>query len=64
MATQKEILESFTKAMDALLEERSDEKRELMAVKAHLGDLQRIVFEFGWVELQRGSPIKLVEEEK
>lgn len=64
MATTKEVIETFTKAMDALLEERQDEKREALAIKAHLADLQKIIFDFGWVELQRGAPIKLVDEEE
>jgi len=59
----KEALENFTKAVDAMVEERADEKRELIAVKNHLSDLQKIIFEFGWVELQRGGPVRLVEDE-
>lgn len=62
MATTKQILERFQEAVDMLLLERDETDRVLKAKEAHLADLQRIIFEFGWVELQRGSPIKLVEE--
>lgn len=59
-----EMLEKFAQAMDALISDRADEQRELMATKAHLEDLRAIIFQFHWVELQRGAPVKLVEEDK
>ncbi len=40
-------------------EERVD--KEICAINDHLEDLQRILFDFDWVDIQRGSPIKLVE---
>ncbi len=40
-------------------EERTE--KEVTAVRDHLEDLQRVLFDFDWVDIQRGSPIKLVE---
>ena len=51
--------------LDVIRGEREDREgmtQVLRAKDAHMADLRSIIFEFGWVELQRGAPIKLVEE--
>jgi len=32
-------------------------------LRDHLKDLQKIIFDFNWVELQRGTPARIIEEE-
>jgi len=39
-------------------------ENELTATRAHLGDLQKIVFKSDWAEFQRGAPQMVKEEEE
>lgn len=48
-------LDRFAEAVEKLVEDSK-------AKDAHLLDMRKLVFESDWIELQRGEPIRVVED--